>query len=432
MADLQSDPLSRGVGSTMYPAYPAPSERARELYASLVDFMRAEVLPAERAYDEYRHRAGPDDTTLPPVVEELKVKARERGLWNLFLPSESGLTQLEYAPLAELSGWSLELAPEAMNCQAPDTGNMELLHLRGTDEQRKRWLQPLLDGEIRSAFCMTEPDVASSDATNIATRIVRDGDEYVITGRKWWSSGAADPRCEVLVVMGKTDPEAATHRQQSMVIVPTDTPGVTVGRSFPVFGRHDQHGHCVVDFDEVRVPVANLLGEEGGGFANAQARLGPGRIHHVMRALGAGERALALMVRRTQERVAFGKPLAEQSAVRERIAESRIQMEQARALCHKAAYVVDSEGNKAARHLIAAAKVAVPRAVTEVIDRAIQVHGGAGISDATPLSMLYGWHRAMRIFDGPDEVHLGSLARHELGAEPLFALPASYAGGGLP
>ncbi len=422
-----SDALARGVGSTMYPAYPAPSARAQELYESLVEFMREEVFPGEAAYDDYRAQAGPDDATLPPVVEELKAKARERGLWNLFLPSESGLTQLEYAPLAELSGWSLELAPEAMNCQAPDTGNMELLHLKGTEEQQRRWLQPLLDGEIRSAFCMTEPAVASSDATNIATRIVRDGDDYVITGRKWWSSGAADPRCEVLVVMGKTDPEAPTHRQQSMVIVPTDTPGVTVGRSFPVFGRHDQHGHCVVDFDDVRVPVSHLLGEEGGGFANAQARLGPGRIHHVMRALGAGERALALMVQRVQERVAFGRPLADQSAVRERIAESRIQMEQARALCHKAAYVVDSEGNKAARHLIAAAKVAVPRAVTDVIDRAIQVHGGAGISDATPLSMLYGWHRAMRIFDGPDEVHLQSLARAELGAEPLFELPEAYA-----
>ena len=297
------------------------------------------------------------------MIEELKAKARERGLWNLFLPSESGLTQLEYAPLAELTGWSNELAPEAMNCQAPDTGNMELLHLIGTEEQKALWLTPLLDGEIRSAFCMTEPAVASSDATNIATRIVRDGDEYVVTGTKWWSSGAADPRCQLLIVMGKTDPEAATHRQQSMIIVPADTPGVSIERSYPVFGRQDQHGHCVVEFDDVRVPAANLLGEEGGGFAAAQARLGPGRIHHVMRALGAGERALAMMVARTQERVAFGKPLSDQSSVRERIAESRIELEQARALCHKAAYVVDSAGNKEARHLIAAAKVAVPRAV---------------------------------------------------------------------
>jgi acyl-CoA dehydrogenase len=411
------------LGSQMYAAYPEPSAKAVELYDALVDFMRVEVFPAEAAYDSYREQVGPDDHTVPPVIEELKVKARERGLWNLFLPSESGLTQLEYAPIAELSGWSNELAPEAMNCQAPDTGNMELLHLIGTQEQQARWLTPLLDGEIRSAFCMTEPAVASSDATNIATRIVRDGDEYVITGTKWWSSGAADPRCQLLVVMGKTDPSAATHRQQSMVLVPADTPGVSIKRSFPVFGRHDQHGHCIVELDEVRVPAANILGEEGGGFAAAQARLGPGRIHHVMRALGAGERALAMMVARTQERVAFGKPLADQSSIRERIAESRIELEQARALCHKAAHVVDSAGNKEARHLIAAAKVAVPRAVTNVIDRAIQVHGAAGISDATPLSMMYGWHRAMRIFDGPDEVHLTSLARAELGAAPLFDLP---------
>ncbi len=411
------------MGSQVYPAYAAPSEKAVRLHAELVEFMRERVFPAEAAYDEFRHQAGPDDHTVPPVVEELKVEARERGLWNLFLPSESGLTQLEYAPLAELSGWSNELAPEAMNCQAPDTGNMELLHLIGTPEQQERWLTPLLQGRIRSAFAMTEPAVASSDATNIATRIVRDGDEYVINGRKWWSSGAADPRCELFIVMGKTDPEAATHRQQSMVIVPRDTPGLRVERSYPVFGRQDQHGHCVVTFDDVRVPVSNVLGEEGGGFAAAQARLGPGRIHHVMRALGAGERALAMMVQRTQERVAFGKPLSEQSAVRERIAESRIELEQARALCHKAAHVVDTAGNKEARHLIAAAKVAVPRAVGAVIDRAIQVHGGAGISDATPLAMMYGWHRAMRIFDGPDEVHLGSLARAELGAKPLFELP---------
>jgi acyl-CoA dehydrogenase len=419
-----------GLGSGMYPSYPAPSARAVELYDELVDFMRAEVFPGEAAYESYRDEAGPGDHSVPPVIEELKVKARERGLWNLFLPSESGLTQLEYAPLAELSGWSNELAPEAMNCQAPDTGNMELLHLIGTDAQKEQWLEPLLDGSIRSAFCMTEPAVASSDATNIATRIEKDPStgsgqaaEYVINGTKWWSSGAADPRCKLLIVMGKTDPSAATHRQQSMIIVPADTPGVSIKRSYPVFGRHDQHGHCVVEFTDVRVPAENILGEEGGGFAAAQARLGPGRIHHVMRALGAGERALAMMVSRTQERVAFGKPLAEQSSIRERIAESRVELEQARALCHRAAYVVDSEGNKEARHLIAAAKVAVPRAVTNVIDRAIQVHGAAGISDATPLSMMYGWHRAMRIFDGPDEVHLTSLARAELGAKPLFDLP---------
>ncbi len=406
----------------MYSAYPAPSQQALELHESLLSFMQDHVFPAEADYEQYRAEAGPDDHTLPPVVEELKAEARRRGLWNLFLPSESGLTQLEYAPLAELSGWSLELAPEAMNCQAPDTGNMELLHLLGTDEQKQTWLAPLLDGTIRSAFAMTEIAVASSDATNIETRITRDGDEYVINGRKWWTSGAADPRCQVLIVMGKTDPGAATHRQQSMVVVPMDTPGVEVVRSLPVFGRQDQHGHCEVSLTDVRVPVTNVVGEEGGGFAAAQARLGPGRIHHVMRALGAGERALALMVKRSQERVAFGRPLAENDVVRLRIAESRVELDQARALCHQAAYVIDRAGNKEARHLIAAAKVAVPRTVGAVIDRAIQVHGGAGVSDDTPLAAMWGWHRAMRLFDGPDEVHLASLARAELGREPLFDL----------
>ena len=404
----------------MYPAYPAPSAHARVLETALRGFLAEHVFPAEAAYDAYRAAAGPDDTTLPPVVEDLKRTARSLGLWNLFLPHESGLTQLEYAPLAELTGWSLHLAPEATNCAAPDTGNMELLHLIGTPEQQERWLRPLLDGTIRSGFAMTEPAVASSDATNIETRIERDGDEYVVNGRKWFTSGAADPRCEVFIVMGKTDPAAAVHRQQSMVIVPRDTPGVTVGRSVPVFGQVDQHGHSVTDFVDVRVPVANLLGEEGGGFAAAQARLGPGRIHHVMRALGAGERALALMVSRVQERVAFGKPLADQGAVRERIAESRIALDQARALCHHAAYVIDSEGNKAARHLVAEAKVAVPRAVLDVIDRAIQVHGGLGVTNDVPLAMMWGWHRAMRLFDGPDEVHLATLAKAELSRPPLF------------
>lgn len=414
--------------SAMYPAYAAPSDKALALFDEMRRFLAEEVFPAEEAYDRHREEAGPDDHTVPPVLEELKVKARERGLWNLFLPQESGLTQLEYATIAELSGWSVEIAPEAINCQAPDTGNMELLHLVGTPEQQGRWLRPLLDGEIRSAFAMTEPAVASSDATNIETRIERDGDEYVINGRKWWISGAADPRCAVLIVMGKTDPAAAIHRQQSMVIVPVDTPGVEIKRSYPVFGHQDQHGHCVIEFTDARVPVTNLLGEEGGGFAAAQMRLGPGRIHHVMRALGAGERALALMVDRARTRTAFGKLLAEQSAVRERIAESRIELDQARALCHLAAHVVDTEGNKAARHLIAEAKVAVPRAVLSVIDRAIQLHGAAGISDATPLAKLYGWHRAMRIFDGPDEAHLVTLGRAELTREPLFELPQSLHG----
>lgn len=403
---------------------PAPSDRAVELRERLEAFMRDRVFPAEAEYHAFLDEKafGPSDLDrpAPPVVERLKEEAQQAGLWNLFLPSESGLTQLEYAELAEISGWSLELAPEALNCAAPDTGNMELLHLVGTPEQQQRWLQPLLAGEIRSAFGMTEPDVASSDATNIATSIVADGDELVINGRKWFSSGAADSRCELFIVMGKTDPEADIHRQQSMVIVPRDTPGVRVVHDVPVFGHFDQHGHAVVELTDVRVPVENVLGELGGGFAAAQARLGPGRIHHVMRALGAGERALALTTRRARERVAFGRPLADQGAVRERIAESRIALDAGRALCHQAAAVVDAEGNKAARHLIAEAKVFIPRAVCEVIDRAIQVHGGAGVTDDVPLARMWGWHRAMRLFDGPDEVHLTTLARHELRSDPLF------------
>ncbi len=408
---------------------PTPSAHAVDLHGRMVTFMREHVLPAEQAYAEQRRAAGPDDHTLPPVVEDLKRAAQAVGLWNLFLPSESGLTQLEYAPIAELSGWSLELAPEALNCQAPDTGNMELLHLLGTQEQQQRWLAPLLAGEIRSAFSMTEPAVASSDATNIATRITRDGDEYVVNGRKWWTSGAMDPRCAVLIVMGKTDPEAATHRQQTMVVVPRDTPGVTIVRDLPVFGHHDQHGHAEVLFDDVRIPVTNVLGEEGGGFAAAQARLGPGRIHHCMRALGAAERALALMVARAQERIAFGGPLSDQGVVRQQIAESRMEIDQARLLCHRACAVIDTAGNKEARNLVAMAKVAVPRAATNVIDRAIQVHGGAGVTDDTPLAAMYGWHRAMRLFDGPDEVHVRSIARGELGRVPVLP-PAGPSTGG--
>jgi acyl-CoA dehydrogenase len=399
---------------------PAPSARARELYDLMLAFMREEVLPAEGEYLEHRREAGRGGHDVPPVVERLKATARERGLWNLFLPAESGLTQLEYAPIAELSGWSLDLAPEAINCAAPDTGNMELLHLLGTPEQQEAWLAPLLDGRIRSAFAMTEPDVASSDATNIGTRIERDGDEYVITGRKWWTSGAMDPRCALFILMGKTDPAAPAHRQQTMVIVPRDTPGVTVVRDYPVLGHHDQHGHAQVRFEQVRVPVGNVVGEEGGGFAAAQARLGPGRIHHCMRALGAAERALALLVQRAQERVAFGGPLAEQGVVQQQIAESRLEIEQARMLCHRACQVIDTEGNKAAKDLVAMAKVAVPRAATRVIDRAIQVHGGAGMTDVTPLAAMYAWHRAMRLFDGPDEVHLRSVARAELKRGPLL------------
>ena len=393
------------------------SAKASDYHARLTDFMTERVFPAEAAYDSYRHEAGHDDHTVPPVVEELKVEAKKRGLWNLFLPAESGLTNLEYAPLAEITGWSMEIAPEALNCAAPDTGNMETLHLFATDEQRKQWLDPLLNGEIRSAFSMTEPAVASSDARNIETSIVRDGADYVINGRKWWTSGAADPRCTILIVMGRTNPEAASHQQQSMVLVPVDTPGLTIVRSTPVFGYQDQHGHCEVLYDNVRVPVTNLLGEEGGGFAIAQARLGPGRIHHCMRALGASERALALMVDRVQKRVAFGRQLAEQGVVRESIAKSRNEIDQARLLCEKAAWTIDKHGNKAAHLLVSQIKAVAPRIACEVIDRAIQVHGGAGVSDDTPLARLYSWHRAMRIFDGPDEVHMRTVARSELGRE---------------
>jgi acyl-CoA dehydrogenase len=409
-------------GSPRVSVTPAPRPQAVELYDRLVSFMRDRVLPSEAGYAAYREAAGPGDHTAPPVVEELKAAAREQGLWNLFLPSESGLTQLEYAPLAELSGWSHDLAPEALNCQAPDSGNMELLHLIGRPDQQEQWLKPLLRGDIRSAFAMTEPDVASSDATNIATRIERDGDDLVITGRKWWASGASDPRCRLLVVMGVSEPGAGRHQRHTMVLVPRETPGVHVERSTTVFGRQDQQGHSVVRFDAVRVPVSNVLGELGGGFAAAQARLGPGRIHHCMRALGAAERALAMMVERAQDRVAFGRPLADQGMVQEQIAESRLAIDQARLLCHRAAAVIDEEGNAAARDLVAMAKVATPRAALAVIDRAIQVHGGAGVSDDTPLAAMWGWHRAMRLFDGPDEVHLRSLARAELRREPALPL----------
>jgi alkylation response protein AidB-like acyl-CoA dehydrogenase len=395
----------------------ARSAKADDYHKRLSEFMVELVFPAEAEYERYRQEAGPDDHTVPPIMEDLKAKARDRGLWNLFLPAESGLSNLDYAPLAELSGWSMEIAPEALNCAAPDTGNMETLHLFATDEQRKQWLQPLLDGKIRSAFSMTEPAVASSDARNIETSITRDGGDYVINGRKWWTSGAADPRCKVLIVMGRTNPEAASHQQQSMVLVPIDTPGVTVIRSTSVFGWQDQHGHCEISYENVRVPATNLLGEEGSGFAIAQARLGPGRIHHCMRALGAAERALALMVDRVQKRVAFGRPLAEQGVVRESIARSRNEIDQARLLCEKAAWTIDQHGNKAAHLLVSQIKAVAPLVACQVIDRAIQVHGAAGVSDDTVLARLYGWHRAMRIFDGPDEVHMRTIARTELGRE---------------
>ncbi|MDT5400264.1 MAG: acyl-CoA dehydrogenase, partial [Mycobacterium sp.] len=395
------------------------SAKGQDYHDRLSEFMTEHVFPSEESYDAYRHAAGPEDHTVPPVVEELKKVAKDRGLWNLFLPSESGLTNLEYAPLAELTGWSMELAPEATNCAAPDTGNMETLHLFATEAQSKQWLEPLLNGEIRSAFAMTEPAVASSDARNIETTMLRDGGDYVINGRKWWISGASDPRCKVLIVMGRTNPDAASHQQQSMILVPIDTPGVTVERSLPVFGWQDQHGHCELSFDNVRVPVANLLGEEGGGFVIAQARLGPGRIHHCMRAIGVAERAMALMVNRVNSRIAFGKPLAAQGVVQQQVALSRNEIDQARLLCHKAAWTIDEQGNqsKDARQQVAMIKAVAPQMACNVIDRAIQVHGAAGVSDDTVLARLYGWHRAMRLFDGPDEVHMRTIARNELGRE---------------
>ena len=397
-----------------------PSDRGRDYLTRMQDFMDTAVYPAEPVYAAQRREliAAGRVHDLPPVVEELKVQARERGLWNLFLPDSAepahGLSVLDYAPIAELSGRSVEIAPEAINCSAPDTGNMELLHMFGTAEQRATWLEPLLAGRIRSAFAMTEPDVASSDATNIRTSIRREGDEYVINGTKWWTTGLADPRCAVMIVMGKTDPDADVHHQQSMVLVPVDSPGVEVIRSLPVFGYHDQHGHGEVVFRDARVPVTNLLGEEGSGFALAQARLGPGRIHHCMRAIGMAERALDLMCQRAVERVAFGKPLAQQGVVQQQIAESRLEIEQARLLTLKAAWMIDRVGAKGARIEIAAIKVAAPRVALAVLDRAIQVFGGAGVSDDVPLAQMYAFARTLRLADGPDEVHLRDIARAEL------------------
>ncbi|MEV5828121.1 acyl-CoA dehydrogenase family protein [Spirillospora sp. NPDC052242] len=397
------------------------SERAQDHLGRLQDFMDSHVYPAEPVYAEQRRelRAAGREHHVPQVVEDLKVEARKRGLWNLFLPDADdpahGLSVTDYASLAEVTGRSPNLAPEATNCAAPDTGNMEVLHLFGTPEQKERWLAPLLNGEIRSAFAMTEPDVASSDARNISTRIERDGDHYVINGRKWWISGSADPRCKIMIVMGKTDPDGHPYRQQSMVLVPVDAPGVEIVRPLPVFGYQDQHGHCEIRLTDVRVPVENLIGEEGGGFAIAQARLGPGRIHHCMRAIGMAERALELMCERAMSREAFGGPLAKQGVVREQIAESRMAIEQARLLTLKTAWLIDKQGVQAARSEVAAIKVIAPRVALEVVDRAIQVHGGAGVSDDTPLAAMWAGLRTLRLADGPDEVHVRSVARAELG-----------------
>jgi acyl-CoA dehydrogenase len=390
------------------------SPRCQELAARLEDFLERRVYPAERVYAEQRAEAGHGDHGLPPIVEELKAEARGLGLWNLFLPDVSGLSNLDYAHLAELTGRSPYIAPEALNCAAPDTGNMELLHLFGTDAQKERWLEPLLDGRIRSGFSMTEPEVASSDARNIATAIVRDGDEYVIDGHKWWTTGAADPRCELLVVMGKTDPEAVPHRQQSMVLVPRSAPGVTIVRSLPIFGFDDQHGHCEIRFEGVRVPAAELLGGEGDGFAIAQARLGPGRVHHAMRTIGMAERALQMSCERADERVAFGGPLSEQGVVRQQIAEARMAIEQARLLVTKTAWMIDRVGADGARTEIAAIKVVAPRVAGSVLDTAIQIHGGLGVTEDTPLARMWATARILRIADGPDEVHIRGVAREEL------------------
>jgi len=396
-------------------------DRTAELRDRLLAFMAEHVYPAEPLFEEQAAQAARsgDPWRRPPVIDQLKAQARARGLWNLFLAHHSegaGLSNVQYAPLAEITGRSPALAPEALNCAAPDTGNMELLAEFGTAQQRERWLRPLLDGEIRSAFCMTEPDVASSDATNIATSIERDGGDYVITGRKWWSSGAMDPRCQILIVMGKTQPAAERHRQQSMILVPRDTPGVTVRRGISLFGYDDapHGGHAEVEFTGARVPARNLIGGEGDGFAIAQARLGPGRIHHCMRLIGAAERALELMCRRVSQRAAFGRPLAEQGVIQDWIAQSRVRIEAARLLVLKTALLMDTVGNKGAHTEIQAIKVLTPATAEWVIDKAIQAHGAAGVSQDFPLARLWAAARTLRFADGPDEVHKRSLARREL------------------
>jgi acyl-CoA dehydrogenase len=392
------------------------SPTARDLHARLTAFMDERVYPAEQVYRDQMAASG-DPHHHPAVIEELKREAHDRGLWNLFLPHKTqwteGLSNTDYAPLAELTGRS-PLGPESLNCAAPDTGNMEILTMFGTDEQKERWLQPLLEGEIRSCFAMTEPAVASSDATNIRCEIRRDGDDYVINGHKWWISGAASHRCKVAIVMGKSDPEAPTHLQQSMVLVPLDTPGVTIVRNLPVFGYEDREGHCEILFEDVRVPITNVLGQEGGGFAIAQARLGPGRIHHCMRALGMAERALELMCARVQSRVAFGKTLAEQGVIQEWIADSRIEIDQARLLTLHAAWLMDTVGNKGARTEVSAIKVVAPNVALRVVDRAIQAHGAGGVSNDFPLAAMYAGLRTLRLADGPDEVHRMVIARREL------------------
>ena len=393
----------------------AVDAKTQELIGKLNLFMDECIYPAEAELDAH----APGNFNRPPSMEALKAEARKRGLWNLFLPHDergAGLTNVQYAQLAEITGRSPMLAPEALNCSAPDTGNMEVLAQFGSKEQQDRWLTPLLAGEIRSAFVMTEPDVASSDANNIEMTMKREGDEYVINGRKWWSTGAMSPKCEILIVMGKTDPNGEKHKQQSMILVPTNTPGVEVERALTVFGYDDgaHGGHAEISFKNVRVPISNLLSTEGSGFAIAQARLGAGRIHHCMRAIGMAERALELMCKRALARTAFGKPLANQGVIQDWIGRSRVEIEAVRLLTLKAAWLMDTVGNREAHTEIQAIKIAAPEMVLRVIDRAIQAHGGAGVSQVTPLAHLWASARTLRIVDGPDDVHIASLARREI------------------
>ena len=393
------------------------SAKVKELQAKLTNFMEEHVYPNEKVYEQQLNEQENRWSAVPQVMEDLKGKAKAAGLWNLFLPESeygAGLTNLEYAPLCEIMGRSM-IGPEVFNCSAPDTGNMEVIVRYGTEEHKDKWLKPLLTGEIRSCFSMTEPAVASSDATNIEASIVRDGDEYVINGRKWWSSGAGDPRCKIAIVMGKTDFNANRHEQQSMILVPLDSPGVTIERMPPVFGYdHAPHGHAEITYENVRVPAENILWGEGKGFAIAQGRLGPGRIHHCMRLIGAAERALKLLCKRVQEREAFGRPLASQGVIKEWIADSRIEIEQARLLTLKAAYMMDTVGNKEAKAEIAMIKVVAPNMALRVIDRAIQAFGGAGVSDDFPLAAMWANSRTLRLADGPDEVHRAQIAKLEL------------------
>lgn len=395
------------------------SERAAKYQSDLLEFMDDCVYPAEAVYETQMAEAG-NPHFQPPILEELKAQARERGLWNLFHPHPEwgpGLTNLEYAPLAEIMGRSPHLAPEACNCSAPDTGNMEVFTLFGSDEHKEKYLKPLLEGTIRSAFAMTEPQVASSDATNVQLSMVKDGatGDYLLNGRKWFASNALHQNCKVMIVMGKTDPDTATHRQQSMMVVPIDAPGVTIMRGLPVFGYQDREGHAEIDFKDVRVPAKDVLKGEGEGFAIAQARLGPGRIHHCMRAIGMAERALELLCKRAQSRVTFGRPVSDNANIRDWIAEARIDIEMIRLLTLKTAHLMDTVGNKAAQVEIAAIKVAAPNIALKIVDRAIQVHGAGGVTDDFPLAGFWAHLRTLRLADGPDEVHKRAIARQELG-----------------